>query len=820
MVCDRFERIWLDGRTPSLGDFLDQVDADQRGRLFTELLKVDIEYRGTANFRLDSDSYSEQYPTFRNEIETVFASLDPTTIGRFEVLSELGRGGMGVVYLAKDPELGRRIAIKLIPAGKDRDAQRLARFQREATLASQINHPNILTIFEVGRHRGTLYLASEYIEGETLWQRIKRETLSLTEAIDVASQLIAAISVAHQNEIIHRDLKPENIMIRNDGLLKVLDFGLAKSAVPTSVPAIGGIAGPAAESLPGSLMGTLQYMSPEQIRGQAIGCSADLFSFGIVTSLLVTGQHPFAGATPSDTMASILKSDPVIPLGDDHPDLVELKALIGACLRKDSAQRPTASVVRDRLGEVKRLLAHRVGNLGGDTATSLHPSHASAADANTIPLDKESTLENAAVRYARSDDVNIAWQSIGSGPIDLVFVMGWVSHLEWLWREPSFASFIKQLAKFARVILFDKRGTGLSDKVPNHRLPNLEDRMDDVRAVMQAAGSKKAVLCGVSEGGPLCSLFAATFPQKTLALVMIGSYAKRLRTDGYPWGPSEAELDAFLKTIETQWGGPVGIESRAPSKAKDPQFRSWWASYLRMGASPGAAVTLTRMNSQIDIRRILPNIQVPTLVLHREGDQCLLVEEGKYLADHIPGAKFVVFPGDDHLPFVGDSAAIVQQIEQFLDDRPRTPTTDRVLATIVCISLASKAAEDGRFIEAARHTVDQFRGETKKGQADEFLAIFDGPVRAVDAAHRITADALARGLTPRTALHTGACDVMGTRVSGPAVQKARRLAGLAPQGSVYVTDSLRSLVSDLELHLSRESFPGESDFYFRSSRKI
>ena len=224
--------------------------------------------------------------------------------------------------------------------------------------------------------------------------------------------------------------------------------------------------------------------------------------------------------------------------------------------------------------------------------------------------------------------MNIAYEVVGDGPIDVVFVMGWVSHLEYFWNEPSFARFLERLASNARLILFDKRGTGLSDPVPIDQLPTLEQRLDDVRAVMHAAGSERAVLIGVSEGGPMCSLFAATYPDRTQALVMIGSYARRLQDVDYPWGPSREEHEQFCQTIIEDWGGPVGLEERAPSRVSDPEFRDWWSSYLRMGASPGAAVALTRMNAEIDIRGVLSSIRVPTLVLHRSGDRCLRVRGG------------------------------------------------------------------------------------------------------------------------------------------------------------------------------------------------
>ena len=244
------------------------------------------------------------------------------------------------------------------------------------------------------------------------------------------------------------------------------------------------------------------------------------------------------------------------------------------------------------------------------------------APVNAIEPPPSAVTEHPRVSYARSGNVNIAYQVIGSGPIDLVFVMGWVSHLEYFWNEPSFARFLTRLSSRARLILFDKRGTGLSDPVPVSELPSLDTRLDDVRAVMEAVGSRRAVLMGVSEGGPLCSLFAATYPEKTEALIMIGSYARRLWDHDYPWGPTLEERDRFCQTIIDEWGGPVGLENARRRLRAIAAFSAWWSAYLRMGASPGAAVALTRMNAEIDIRDVLPSIRVPTLVVHRTGDRC------------------------------------------------------------------------------------------------------------------------------------------------------------------------------------------------------
>ena len=291
------------------------------------------------------------------------------------------------------------------------------------------------------------------------------------------------------------------------------------------------------------------------------------------------------------------------------------------------------------------------------------------------------------VSYAHSGNVNIAYQVIGSGPIDLVFVMGWVSHLEYFWNEPSFARFLTRLSSMARLILFDKRGTGLSDPVPVSELPSLDTRLDDVRAVMEAAGSRRAVLMGVSEGGPLCSLFAATYPEKTDALVMIGSYARRMRDARLSVGHDVRRARSLLPDDHRRVGRARWASTNARRRwPRTRRFATWWSAYLRMGASPGAAVALTRMNAEIDVRDVLPSIRVPALVIHRTGDRLLKVEEGRYLASRIPGATFVELPGVDHLPFVGDQDALLSAIEEFLSRRhePRPPSA--ALATAISVT--------------------------------------------------------------------------------------------------------------------------------------
>jgi pimeloyl-ACP methyl ester carboxylesterase/DNA-binding winged helix-turn-helix (wHTH) protein len=409
--------------------------------------------------------------------------------------------------------------------------------------------------------------------------------------------------------------------------------------------------------------------------------------------------------------------------------------------------------------------------------------------------------------YARSGDVNIAYQVIGDAPLDLVFVMGWVSHLEYFWREPRFARFLLRLASFARLILFDKRGTGLSDSVPNNELPTLEQRMDDVRAVMDAVGSERAALCGVSEGGPMCSLFAATYPEKTLALVMIGTYAKRLLDDEYPWGPTIEEREHFFDEIRQHWGGPVGLEERAPSVADDPQFREWWATYLRMGASPGAALALTQMNAEIDVRQVLPTIRVPTLVIHRSGDQCLKVEEGRYVAEKIPGAKYVELAGSDHLPFVGDQDSLLDEVEEFLTGVRHRVEPESVLATVLFTRIVGAKGLADRLGESRweeliqrlrghiRKEVEWFRGREVDMIDDRPLAMFDGPARAIRCAHTISEYATRLGIEMQVGLHTGEVEVTDGKVGGIGAEIGVQVANKAAPGEVIVSSTVKDLVA-------------------------
>src|SRR5215203_3801403 len=290
--------------------------------------------------------------------------------------------------------------------------------------------------------------------------------------------------------------------------------------------------------------------------------------------------------------------------------------------------------------------------------------------------------------YAKSGDVRIAYQVVGSGPFDLVFVPGFISNLDLVWEEPSRARFFSRLASFSRLILFDKRGTGLSDRFGN--VASLEERMDDVRAVMDAVGSQRAALFGISEGGAMSVLFAATYPERTRALVLYGTYG-HFRS----WVLPPDKIEAALDRMEKNWGTGESLHLFAPSVASDETFKLSWARFERLGASPSAVVALMRMNSEIDIRPILPSIRVPTLIVHREGDVRVNVEAGRFLAHQIPNAKYVELPGNDHLLWTGNTERVMDEVEEFLTGSRHTPEPDRVLATVLFTDIvgSTKRAE-------------------------------------------------------------------------------------------------------------------------------
>jgi class 3 adenylate cyclase len=411
-------------------------------------------------------------------------------------------------------------------------------------------------------------------------------------------------------------------------------------------------------------------------------------------------------------------------------------------------------------------------------------------------------------RYAVSDGVHIAYQVHGAGPIDLVVVPGFVSHLEISQENAGIRHILDRLSSFARVIVFDKRGTGMSDPVAD--VPTMETRMDDVRAVMDAAGSERAVLVGVSEGAPMCILFAATYPERTAALVLEGAMARSTWAEDYPWAtPRDALLEATSEFTAPAWGTGDNLEVFAPSLAGDEASRDWWGKNERMGASPAMMFQLFAMFMETDVREALPLVQAPTLVVHRTGDRVVSVHAGRYIAQHIPGARMVEFPGPDHVSWAGDVDGPLDAIEEFITGiKPhRVVEAERILATILftdIVGSTERATELGDrrwrellegYYEAAGRQVSDRRGRVVKTTGDGLLATFDGPGRGIQAAHALVAAAKQVGLETRVGMHTGECELMGDDVGGVAVHIGARVAALAGAGEVLVSSTVKDLVA-------------------------
>ncbi|GAA3522849.1 hypothetical protein GCM10022393_41920 [Aquimarina addita] len=339
-------------------------------------------------------------------------------------------------------------------------------------------------------------------------------------------------------------------------------------------------------------------------------------------------------------------------------------------------------------------------------------------------------------KYTKSGNVNIAYQVFGSGAIDLVYIPGWVSNIDSMWNCPELVSFLQELGKIARVILFDKRGTGLSDRVLE--LPALEERMDDIRAVMDAVGSEKAALFGHSEGGSVSALFAATYPNRTISLIAFGIFAKRIYAPDYPWAPTNQERQVVYDIIEKSWGsGEMDLESLAPSKANDKVFMDWLASYFRAGASPRAAMVLTKMNTQVDIVNILDAIKVPTLLLQRTHDIDVKIEEGRFIAERIQGAKFVEFEGKDHLFWTGDVDGILKEMKAFILNTKQVPMHEKQLFTILVGRIITTEKDNPKHKELIEQSVLAYRGEMIQYDGETFTATFDGPSKAVHCSNKL-----------------------------------------------------------------------------------
>ncbi len=415
-------------------------------------------------------------------------------------------------------------------------------------------------------------------------------------------------------------------------------------------------------------------------------------------------------------------------------------------------------------------------------------------------------MRNPETRYAKGRDGFVAYQVIGDGPLDLVFIPDWVTNVEVMWEEPSLARFLRRLSSFSRLICFDKRGTGVSDPVLFDEGLSVESWIDDTCTVLRAVGSERAAMFGHAEGGRMALLFAATFPEKTSALVMLDSFARRVRDRNYPWGVPEEVLPTFFETFDRGWGTGAHLGVLAPSVAQDPRLREWYGRYQRLAMGPTQAANGYRNQFKFEVRAVLSAVRTPTLVLHRKDNAYIRADNGRYLAEHIAGARFVEVPGRDHLYHVGETGVILDTIQEFLTGRHEVAEDDRVLATVLftdIVSSTERAAQIGdrawrdlleSYYAAVRRAVAQFRGNEIDTAGDGFFAAFDGPARAIRSACAIRDSAAGIGLSVRTGLHTGECEKLGDKVGGLAVHIGARVAGHAQPGEVLVSGTVRDLV--------------------------
>lgn len=396
--------------------------------------------------------------------------------------------------------------------------------------------------------------------------------------------------------------------------------------------------------------------------------------------------------------------------------------------------------------------------------------------------------------------------------MDLLYAQGWLTNIEYAWASPEYARFLTNLSRFCRLIFFDKRGTGMSDR--DVGVPTLEDRTEDIKAVLDAVGSQRASLLGVSEGGNMVSLFAATHPERVDALVLYGCFARREWAPDYPWGETRESFETHIASLLENWGKPFKLDNGAPSVAGDPAVQEWFAAYLRFSASPRAAERLTRLNFEIDIREILPVIQVPTLVLHREGDRWTQVDEARYLADRIPGAEFRVLPGEDHIPQYGDQEGLIGEIQEFLTGTRTQASGERALLTVLMMDIVSStealsAMGDVRW-RAVLEQLDQFLahriaaygGEFVKQTGDGYTLAFTGPTRAIECARALIDEARRLGLQLRTGIHTGECERRAQDLHGMAVHLAARIMSEAEPGSILTSSTVKDLTVGSDLRFT------------------
>jgi serine/threonine protein kinase len=665
----------------------------------------------------------------------------------YELLEPLGHGGMGEVWRARDLKLDREVAIKFIAAatGSEHATQR---FGLEARALARISHPNVVAVYSLGEIEGQPFLVYELVDGTSLDELIGE--LSWTRALAIIIDLARGLMAAHQVGVLHRDLKPANAMLTADGVGKLIDFGLAKldgellpilAAIDDVEPSQDAVPVRFLRSTTGELsvrpdltedltedrhapsnhehtnaqgltradtmLGTPRYVAPELWLGKPASASSDVYALALVAWELLSSRHAHVGAVGPE-LARMIVDVPLPKLSELRPDLpLSLAAVIDRGVAKRPLDRfRTAAEFCEALDRVRTQLSTTTAPSGSATGASgpsvsgpsgsgpwvlARPSSGPISGVITLPLHEPT-------RWVAAGDLNIALQQFGSGPNNVLFVPSWVSHVEAAWRFPPYASFMSRLGQFARVTVFDKRGTGMSDRIGSP-VP-IEERMLDIPAILDALELESVVLFGMQDGAALASVFAAAQPERVEGLICYASARRLLEAADYPFGMPAPMFAEICGAVMAHWGTPLFADFAAPSLAQDPEFLAWWSEYMRNGASPGTAKWMLELNATMDIAPVLPAIGVPTLVAHRRGDRMMPLPGGKMVADGILGARWIEFDGDDHLPWVGDSDSLLAVIAEFLADLEQLPRHPRRLLSLL--------AADGQ-VRRCRGPVDALR---------------------------------------------------------------------------------------------------------------
>jgi pimeloyl-ACP methyl ester carboxylesterase len=558
------------------------------------------------------------------------ASLGPYVLGAM-----LGAGGMGEVFRAIDTRLRRDVAVKLLPADLSADSGRRQRFEREALAVARLNHPNILTLHDIGEHDGILYLVTELLEGETLRARLATGLPAWRQALQWAVDLLSGLAAAHDHGVVHRDLKPDNVWLTRDDRIKILDFGIAKIATPgdAATRSFSGD-GPAPLTRSGMILGTTGYMSPEQIRGLPVDARSDIFAFGALLYEMLGGRRPFDGGSPMDVMTAVLRDDP-LPLALPPGAPPTLGGLVARCLAKEPGERfadarETARAL-ESLGDAP--------GIGGST----RPAHAGAS-----PDPDAGRIEQRIAYCTTADGVRIAYATAGNGPV-IVRVLGWFTHLEMEWAWPALRFLWQRLAEEFTVVRYDGRGIGLSDRWTADFTE--ETRQLDLDAVLNAVGAGRAALFGISEGAWTAATYATTHPDRIDGLVIYGGYARGKRArPGF-----DAEEDRALLTLMRKgWGRETPafrqvFTSQFFHEDADPELLAYFNELQRASADPETAARYVESShARGDGTDIFRRVRTPTLVVHRRGDRSVSFEEGRHCAALIPGARFLPLPGSAH----------------------------------------------------------------------------------------------------------------------------------------------------------------------------